>query len=480
MHPRGSFVIAAMIIGGCGSSSPPAAGPSAPAPAAPPISIPLLDDRAALDAWADRELGRLPSAVIAVVDRDGLRWWRGVGSRDLKGGPPPDAQTVYRIGSITKVLTGTAVLQLRDAGALSLDDAAGTWIPELAARLEGVTLRHLVTHTSGVPSIGDHSAPYWEQTPPTLAQMLRALDVPLEFPPGSKTAYSNAGMALAGVVVERAARMPWRDYAAKHLLAPLGMRSAAWDRGAVPVDRLAIGVAHEGLIDPPHWQLGAFEPAGGLYASTDDMAGLARLALGAFPDVLAPASLAAATTDDPLPGPHGVAWVVGQLDGTRLLGHGGSTSDYSSAFAVLPDRGVAVVILHAGPDTTTSDCVSVALLRATIGAPLGTCGTTPVDEVTAARAHAALDRFRALLAAPTDAGLDAVFTPAFLEGLGRQVILTFLERMRTDTGPCDRQTLEGASGPGVRGALHCAKRSAGFELLVEDAPPHRIASMRIF
>lgn len=334
-------------------------------------------ESAAFDAWADRELEGLPSAVIAVIDRGGLRWHRGVGSRDARGGPAPDRGTVYRIGSITKVLTGAAVLQLRDAGVLKLDEPVARWIPELAGLGAGgppVTIRHLVTHTSGIPRLGDGSAVYWEQRPPDRAQLVRSVDKPLLFPPGTRSLYSNAGMALAGEIVARAAGMPYRDYVQQRLLGPIGMRTAAWDRAAVPAARLAIGVGMDGTVDPPHWQLGSFEAAGGLYASLDDMAALARFALGAAPHVLAPASLEEALRDDPLPGRHGVAWLAGSLGERRLAGHNGSTSDYSATLLVLPEHGLAAVVLAAGPDARLVDCVAAAVLRAAAtGAPLGSC-----------------------------------------------------------------------------------------------------------
>jgi CubicO group peptidase (beta-lactamase class C family) len=159
------------------------------------------------------------------------------------------------------------------------------------------------------------------------------------------------------------------------LLGPIGMRTAAWDRAAVPAARLAIGVGMDGkVVDPPHWQLGSFEPAGGLYASLDDMAALARFALGGAPHVLAPASLEEMLRDDPLPGPHGVAWVAGSPGEQRLAWHNGSTGDYSATVIVLPEHGLGAIVLAAGPDARLVDCAAAAVLRAAAtGAPLGSC-----------------------------------------------------------------------------------------------------------
>ncbi len=472
-----SLALASLLIAvvGCRSSSP---TPTAPPPP-PREELAILADPDALARWADRELADAPSAVVGLIDRDGIRWSRGVGARDARGGAAPDARTVYRIGSVTKLLTATALLQQRDAGALRLDDPIATHVPELATRLPGVTLRHLVTHTSGVPSVGDSSAPYWETTPPTEAAMLRAVDVPVDFPPGSATAYSNAGMALAGLAVTRAAGEPWRPLLARRVLAPLGMTTATWDRADVPVDRLAIGVDTKGAIDPPHWQLGAFEPAGGLYASLDDLTGLARLALGAYPDVLAPATLAEALADDPLPGPHGVAWLTGTFDGVRVVSHAGSTIDYSSSLVALPDRGLAVIVLGAGPDAARFDCVAAMLLvSAVTKAPLGSCVPEPIADAASARATIALDRLRALLAVHDDAAITAAFTPEFLTAIPVAQLRGVFDALAAQLGACDRHELGGVTSGVMQAVLHCAKSPIGIGFAVEDAPPHRFTSLR--
>ncbi len=478
-----------VVAAACGSpprSSPPGA-PSAPPPAAgasAPAAAPGLDP-AAFDAWADRELAKaLPSAVIAIADRTGLRWHRGVGSRDARGGPPPDRGTVYRIGSITKLLTGTAVLQLRDAGALALDDRVARWIPELpalGASTPPVSIRHLVTHTSGIPSLGDGSAVYWEQRPPDRAQLIRALAAPLEFAPGTRSAYSNAGMALAGEIVARASGEPYRGYLARRVLGPIGMRTAAWDRAAVPPDRLAIGVREGGTIDPPHWQLGAFEPSGGLYASLEDMAAFARFALGGMPQVLAPASLDEAQRDDPLPGEHGVAWVAGSRDGIRFAFHNGSTQDYSATLIVLPERGLAAIVLAAGPNVDLVDCAAAAVLRtAATGAPLGSCSHEPgeLGEAERAVAGAALVRLRAVLADPTEATVAAAFAPAFLSQVPAVALAQLVGELAQRVGRCDRHELAGGGRRlPARAILHCERGTVPLEIAAEAEPPHRITGL---
>jgi CubicO group peptidase (beta-lactamase class C family) len=437
-------------------------------------------DAAGLAAWANRELGaRLPSAVLGLVDRDGLRWHHAIGAKDARGGAPPDRTTVYRIGSITKLFTATALLQLRDGGKLGLDDTVARWVPELgvaAASSPPMTLRHLVTHTAGIPSIGDGSAPYWEQKPPTREAMLRALDTPLAFAPGTRSDYSNAGLALVGEIVARASGETYRAYVDRHVLAPLGMRTAVWDREAVPADRLGIGTL-PGTSDPPHWQLGAFEPAGGLYASLDDMVAFARFALGGAPSVLSASTLAEAQRDDPLPGPHGVAWIAGGEGRLRIAAHTGSTGDYSSSLFVLPEAGLAAIVLASGPDAALVECAAVSLVKAAAtGEPPDPCSGA-IDPALRDATDAALVRLRAVLSDPTAEAIAAAFHPAFLEQVPPATIVELSSQLRERAGRCERHELVEAGGLGVRGVLHCEREEVKLEIAIDPEPPHRIVGL---
>ena len=231
-----------------------------------------------------------------------------------------------------------------------------------------------------------------------------------------------------------------------------------------------------------HWQLGAFEPAGGLYASADDLAGLARLALGAAPAVLTPASHAAAIADDPLPGHLGVGWLVGALGDDPMIGHSGSTSDYVASLVALPTRGLAAVVLTAGGDDRLPECVAVALLRAADdGAALDACAAAPLDDATAARTLIALDRVLALLAAPTvtDAALAATFAPTFLAAIPPDQLRVGLRTLADGAGACTRRAVIGAISGGVAATLGCANGEVAVTITVEPTPPHLITSISV-
>ncbi|APR85909.1 Beta-lactamase class C and other penicillin binding protein [Minicystis rosea] len=323
----------------------------------------------------------LPSLSLGVVIDGELAYAKGFGVAD--GGAKPDADTVYRIGSITKSFTATALLALRDDGALSLDDPLSRWIPEAAKLVypthdsPPITLRQLLTHTSGLPRLGKLPGARTDRanTEEELVQSLAGL--PLENPPGTKHVYSNLGFALLGIVVGRAAHAPFREVMKKRVLAPLAMTSSVWDRGDVPAGHLAAAYAKGPLGAPvatPHWLLGAEEGAGGLYSSVRDMARYLAFQLAAYPPRNAADdgpirrssvreghfnalwdALHIRLNQTPQKGEslldagayrYGYGWVAQQtceLD--QLVWHNGGIDGYRTDVAFLPEHGVGVIAL---------------------------------------------------------------------------------------------------------------------------------------
>src|SRR5262249_37735309 len=224
-----------------------------------------------------------PSLAVGVVVGGELVWSRGYGVRDDDQKDQGTAPTVFRIRSITRLVAGLALLKLRDEGKVSFDDPVVETLPELAGigyptrDSPMLTLRHLVTHCSGLPRDGAYD-PDGSAAPPTEADILaEAAGRTLAFAPGTEAPYSNLGLAAAGAVVHRAAGVPSPTYVSDRLLAPLGMTATVWDDTKVPAGRLALG--HRRLGDklsahPQQWHLGAGAATGGLYSTVEDMAKL--------------------------------------------------------------------------------------------------------------------------------------------------------------------------------------------------------------
>ncbi|HVR63821.1 MAG TPA: serine hydrolase domain-containing protein, partial [Polyangia bacterium] len=291
---------------------PPGRAAAAAAGASKSLAVPVVAARAPPPAFADperraklaarfpalesyfagqRTAHQLPSLAAGVVIDGELAFAKGFGARDLGGTQPVDADTVYRIGSITKTFTSLAILNLRDQGKLALDDPAVRHLPELAALRyptadsPPITIRHLLTHASGLPRVGafnyaqaDHDV--------TEAEMLAALPgTVLMFAPGTRSLYSNFGVSLLGPLITRVAGTPYRDYVTRAILTPLGMTASRWTEADVPADRRATAYRRDGgqLQPVAHWRLGASEAAGGLYSSVRDLARYVAFQLAAYP-----------------------------------------------------------------------------------------------------------------------------------------------------------------------------------------------------
>ena len=177
---------------------------------------------------------RLPGASVAVVHGDDLAWSTGIGLCDAAAGRTADDATLYRVASVTKTFTGTAIMQLRDEGRLDLDDPAVAHVPELSAAvgvspIENVTIRRLLSHESGL--MGDAPGTDWEG--PTYqgsvtANLARASEIGVRVPPNTQQKYSNMGYQLLGEIVARVSGRPYAEYVREQILEPLGMSASGF------------------------------------------------------------------------------------------------------------------------------------------------------------------------------------------------------------------------------------------------------------
>ena len=225
---------------------------------------------------------RLPGAAVGIVHDDGLAWSAGIGFADVAARRAPQVSTLYRIASITKTFTGTAVMQLRDEGRLHLDDPAVEHLPELRAasspfgRVETVTIRRLLSHESGL--VGDPPGTDW--TVPVYEGLVernldRVTQIGTRVPANTQQKYSNLGYQLLGEVVARVSGTSYPEYVRQRILEPLGMTGTAFE--PLPeelLERRATGYAARFLSDE-------LEPAsipptvwaeGGLWSSVEDLA----------------------------------------------------------------------------------------------------------------------------------------------------------------------------------------------------------------
>jgi CubicO group peptidase (beta-lactamase class C family) len=226
---------------------------------------------------------RLPGASAGVVVDDRLVWSGGYGFADVAARRPPDAGTLYRIASITKTFTGTAIMQLRDEGRLHLDDPAVSYLPELREAVspfgpvETLTIRRMLSHESGLmgdPPDTDWTRNRYEGT--AIANLARIADVGARIPPNTQQKYSNLAYQFLGEIVARVSGIPYVRYVRERILDPLGMVATSFD--PLPDElggRRAVGYQGRWMSDELRvanaWGEDVFAE-GGLWSCVEDLA----------------------------------------------------------------------------------------------------------------------------------------------------------------------------------------------------------------
>jgi CubicO group peptidase (beta-lactamase class C family) len=328
---------------------------------------------------------RLPGAAAGVATREGLAWSAGCGFADLDSGRRPDADTLFRIASITKLFTAVAILQLRDRGLLRLDDPLVAHLPEAAAivnpfgPIEDVTIRRLLTHESGLQGEHPYDDPAMFAMPPT-DEALAALDrARVAIPPSSQYKYSNLGYNLLGEVVARSGNGSWEDTVRERILKPLDMVSTTCDPRGKLLARCAVGYRareYDDRLQPATQPAAGFMPgAAMLWSTVSDLARFTAFALTADArgdtegPVLSPRTLAEMQDCRIVTGCvpaalQGLGWYAETgPDGTSWLGHGGTWDGFMSRLVLSPSSGVGAVVLLNGvkdPDKLALELGSLA------------------------------------------------------------------------------------------------------------------------
>ena len=299
---------AALLYPGDGGSVEPRLEPPSDPPARPAAHLPLdsvpmtatadptrsgaFDAVDAVDAAADRFLvGRkIPGVAYAVVLHGELLHVRGIGTLRVGEDAPPDADSVFRIASMTKSFTAATVLSLRDAGLLGLDDPVGLHVPDLTefrgptADSPPITIRHLLTMSAGLPTDDPWGDRQQGLDLDRFAELLRAGPA-LAWTPGVRFDYSNLAYGILGRVISGAAGAEYREVVRDRLFEPLGMTATTFDLDPVPPARLAHGYLWRdgAYLDEPVDPYGALASMGGVFSSLRDLARWVDFFTDAFP-----------------------------------------------------------------------------------------------------------------------------------------------------------------------------------------------------
>jgi D-alanyl-D-alanine carboxypeptidase len=304
---------------------------------------------------AQMKIHNIQGLSLVVVKDGEIVKAAGYGLADVRLKIPATPETVYHIGSITKPFVATGIMLLVQEGQISLDDLISRHLEGIPSTWNAITVRHLLTHTSGLIREEPGLDPFKVQN---YADVIKtAYRLPLRFAPGEQWAYSNTGYALLGEIIRKVTSQPWSDYLREKVFEPSGMNSTYPANTKVSIANRARGYNDEGR-EVNHYQM--LYAAGGLLSTALDLA--------KWDDVLntdkilsetsrrqmwTPVTLNAGTTH-----PYGFGW---ELDGPperyKKVRHGGSLRGFRSEFARIVDERLTIIILMNDADVDWASIV---------------------------------------------------------------------------------------------------------------------------
>ncbi len=316
---------------------------------------------------------KIPSLSIGVVRGGSLAGYYSFGTQSLGADLPATAQSISRVASITKTFTGTAILQLRDLGQLELDDPLLVHMPDftvasaLKGALEGVTLRRMMTHYSGLRT--EHPLTDWDAPSfPTSEELLGGLsDLDVVIPQDSQWKYSNVAVGLLGHVIEQVSGVPYERYIYEEITGPLGLTNTRFELDSDQSSLKAIGYSQPSpgttdLREAPYASMRGISSAGQLHSNVEDLAkwisfqfssGRSNHASNVLSsDTLAEMHRPAYVSSDWKSG-QALSWRINRRDDLVLHNHGGGIQGFASnlVFSVEAQTG-AIVLANLWPAST--------------------------------------------------------------------------------------------------------------------------------
>lgn len=320
------------------------------APEPPGVKAEVPEKR--LDAYVEEEMARrhVPGLSLAVVRNGKLVLARGYGKANVEHSIPARPGTVYELASVTKQFTAAAVMLLVEDGKVALDEPAAKYLADTPAAWKDVTVRHLLTHTSGIPSYTNQPAfgqfPRRDYTKAEIVSLVSGL--PLEFQPGERFAYNNTGYFLLGMLIEKVSGREYEAFLRERIFKPLEMTSTRLNDRREVIPNRAAGYSWQGRLRNAEY-VSTTQPfsAGGLLSTVEDMAKWDAALAGE--KLLKPASLRQMWTSmnlkDGKPAGYGFGWAVQDVNGHRMVAHGGGIPGFSTQISRFVDDRLTVIVL---------------------------------------------------------------------------------------------------------------------------------------
>ena len=299
---------------------------------------------------------QIPGLSVAVVQSGEPVLVKGYGLANLEHSVTATEHTVYEIASVGKTFTATVTMMLVEQGIISLEEAIADYLDHLPLTWQNVTLGHILSHQSGIPSYTD--APnYWEITHLDLSKseiLALVTHLPLKFQPGEFSAYDNTGYYLLGLILEKLTGQSYRDLLHDRIFAPLGMNATVMNdpKDIVPHRAAGYRLPNSKLVNKPYYSPSVTYSAGGQLSSVEDMV--------KWEQALCGATLLKQSTLDKMWTPHfpnqgddweklrcvaGLGWWVLNYKNRRVVGHNGSILGFASNITRFIDDKITVILL---------------------------------------------------------------------------------------------------------------------------------------
>jgi D-alanyl-D-alanine carboxypeptidase len=317
---------------------------------------------------------KTPGLTLAVVRGSDTIVMKGYGLADVENNVPVTAESVFRIGSITKQFTSAAVMKLVEDGKIRLDGTLGDYLPEYAGAGKRATMHQLLNHTSGIVPYTGVGPKFWDQSRLDLthAQMLElfAKDS-LQFEPGSRMVYNNSGYYLLGMIIEKVTGKSYAEHLRATEWQPLGLTQTMYcgQREIIPHRAQGYEVANGTVVNAAPLSMNLPFAAGALCSTPRDLVKWTRALHGGR--VVSPASFTKMTSITQLStgmtNPYGYGLVREQFSGHAMISHGGGINGFGAFLAHYPADQLTIALAANGPTNTTQ--LHQKIMRVVLGIP---------------------------------------------------------------------------------------------------------------